>query len=126
MKKNLIFFVYLLSVIIVTAYIFKPRVAMIFITAMICILEVAAKVLLSFDQTDKKHVVWFKISFLIILNVLAVIPLLVIGNVSNNHFGGDTPGIIMLFYSLFFSIVGLDIYILYSYFFEKKKETLLT
>ena len=128
MKKNIIFGIYLLLVIVVTAYIFKPDFATIFVTALICVLEVVAKVILSIDQADKKEAIWFKIVVLLIINAFACGSFWLanwMSHMSPELLKGDAPGLKMLFYSIPFSILGMDIYILYSYLFERKKENLI-
>ena len=124
--KNLIFLIYFVIVIIVCAWIFHPPLAIIGMTALIGGLSFIGKVFLSFDQSDKKELHWFKIIVMIIINFLALNFLKMgIELLGDNPLRLSAPGIRMLFFTLFFLTIGMDIYILYSYIFEKNKTALL-
>ena len=122
MKKNVIFLSYLLLIVIITGVIFKPNFGIIAITLLVNILSIFSKTLLSLDQSDKKEAIIPKIFVLLILSAFALFAFKTAWEINNTT--GDTPGIKMLFYDIFFAVLGLNIYIIYSYSFEKQKKLL--
>lgn len=125
MKKIILGF-YFAAIICILAYILKPSIEIVLVTALISIVKFAGTIFCTFDQTDKKEILWFKIIFLVILNVFSITGIIISKELNNTALLDETTtGLTMLLWTLFLSIIGIDLYMLYCYFFEKNKNLLL-
>jgi hypothetical protein len=124
--KTVVLICYYLAVIIVLKQVFNPSIELVLMSGLLGFLKIPCQLLLGIDQAEKKDVIIFKVVVLIVITGLSsLMPICTLQPGYTHSLGESAPGISMLFWTLFLFMIGLDVYIIYCYLFEKKETSLI-